>query len=94
MGQSANVCDVAPHDRHGRNIGTSGTSVEARTESPCCVRTYELEVWPNYRLSGGLMGQDARARGKAAMVLVLVLVLVLLAKDVVSLQINTEIGKS
>ena len=39
MGQSANVCD-----RHGRNIGTSGTSVEARTESPCCVGTYELGV--------------------------------------------------
>ena len=44
MGQSANVCDVAPHDRHGQNIGTSGTSVEARTESPCCVGTYELGV--------------------------------------------------
>ena len=36
----------------------------------------------------GPMGQGARARGKAA------IVLVLLAKDVVSLQINTEIGKS
>ena len=34
------------------------------------------------------MELGARARGKAAMVLVL------LAKDVVSLQINTEIGKS
>ena len=44
MGQSAKLCDVAPHDRHGRNIGTSGTSVEARTESPCCVGTYELGV--------------------------------------------------
>ena len=44
MGQSANVCDVAPHDRHGRSIGTSGTSVEARAESPCCVGTYELGV--------------------------------------------------
>ena len=47
-----------------------------------------LVLWPNYGLSGGLMGQDARARGKAAMMLVL------LAKDVVSLQINTGIGKS
>ena len=37
MGQSAN-----PHDRHGRNIDTSGTSVEARTESPYCFGTYEL----------------------------------------------------
>ena len=44
MGQSANVCDEAPHDLHGRNIDTSGTSVEARTESPCCVGTYELGV--------------------------------------------------
>ena len=45
-------------------------------------------VWPNYGLSGGQMELGARARGKAAMVLVL------LAKDVVSLQKNTEIGKS
>ena len=45
-------------------------------------------LWPNYGLSGGRMELGARARGKAAMVLVL------LAKDVVSLQINTEIGKS
>ena len=44
MGQSAKLCDIAPHDRHGRNIGTSGTSVEARTESPYCVGTYELAV--------------------------------------------------
>ena len=44
MGQSAKLCDEAPHDLHGRNIGTSGTSVEARTESPCCVGTYELGV--------------------------------------------------
>ena len=44
MGQSAKLCDEAPHDRHGRNIGTSGTSVEARTESPCCIGTYELGV--------------------------------------------------
>ena len=36
----------------------------------------------------GLMGQGASGRGKAAVVLVL------LAKNVVSLQINTEIGKS
>ena len=42
-GQSANTCDLAPHDGHGRNIDTSGTSVEARTESPC-VGTYELGV--------------------------------------------------
>ena len=34
------------------------------------------------------MGQGRRGKRKAAMVLVL------LAKDVVSLQINTEIGKS
>ena len=47
-----------------------------------------LVLWPNYGLSGGQMELGARARGKAAMVLVL------LAKDVVSLQINTEIGKS
>ena len=47
-----------------------------------------LVLWPNYGLSGGRMELGARARGKAAMVLVL------LAKDVVSLQINTEIGKS
>ena len=45
-------------------------------------------LWPNYGLSGGLMELGATTRGKAAMVLVL------LAKDVVSLQINTEIGKS
>ena len=44
MGQSANVCDVAPHEQNGRNISTSGTSVEARTKSPCCVGTYELGV--------------------------------------------------
>ena len=44
MGQSVNTRDIAPHDRHGRNIGTSGTSVEARTESPCCVGTYEQGV--------------------------------------------------
>ena len=25
MGQSANMCDIAPQDRHGRNIGASGT---------------------------------------------------------------------
>ena len=31
----------------------------------------ERVVWPNYGLSGGLMGQGAWARGKAAMVLVL-----------------------
>ena len=43
-----------------------------------------LVLWPNYGLSGGLMGQDARGRGKAAMVLVL------LTKRFV----NTEIGKS
>ena len=30
-----------------------------------------LVLWPNYGLSGGLMEQGARARGKAAMVLVL-----------------------
>ena len=43
-----------------------------------------LVLWPNYGLSGGLRGQDARGRGKAAMVLVL------LTKRFV----NTEIGKS
>ena len=47
-----------------------------------------LVLWPNYGLSGGRMELGAKARGNAAMVLVL------LAKDVVSLQINTEIGKS
>ena len=28
-----------------------------------------LVLWPNYGLSGGLMEQDARARGRTAMVL-------------------------
>ena len=37
-------------------------AVEAKDSTP---------VWPNYGLSGGLMGQGVRARGKAAMVLVL-----------------------
>ena len=44
MGQSANMCDLDPHERHGRYIGTNGTSVEARTASPCGVGTYELMV--------------------------------------------------
>ena len=30
-----------------------------------------LVLWPNYGLSGGEKGQDARARGKTAMVLLL-----------------------
>ena len=45
-------------------------------------------VWPNYGLCGGSDGTGREGKRKAAVVLVL------LAKDVVSLQINTEIGKS
>ena len=45
-------------------------------------------MWPNYGLSGGTDGTGREGKRKAAVVLVL------LAKDVVSLQINTEIGKS
>ena len=45
-------------------------------------------MWPNYGLSGGSDGTGRVGKRKAAVVLVL------LAKDVVSLQINTEIGKS
>ena len=47
-----------------------------------------LAVWPNYGLGGGSAGTGRGCKRKAAVVLVL------LAKDVVSLQINTEIGKS
>ena len=47
-----------------------------------------LVLWPNYGLSGGSAGTGRGCKRKAAVVLVL------LAKDVVSLQINTEIGKS
>ena len=45
-------------------------------------------LWPNYGLCGGSDGTGREGKRKAAVVLVL------LAKDVVSLQINTEIGKS
>ena len=45
-------------------------------------------LWPNYGLGGGTAGTGRGGKRKAAVVLVL------LAKDVVSLQINTEIGKS
>ena len=45
-------------------------------------------MWPNYGLGGGTDGTGRGSKRKAAAVLVL------LAKDVVSLQINTEIGKS
>ena len=46
-------------------------------------------MWPNYGLCGGSDGTGREGKRKAAVVLVL------LAKDdVVSLQINTEIGKS
>ena len=45
-------------------------------------------MWPNYGLGGGTAGTGRGGKRKAAVVLVL------LAKDVVSLQINTEIGKS
>ena len=45
-------------------------------------------LWPNYGLGGGTAGTGRGCKRKAAVVLVL------LAKDVVSLQINTEIGKS
>ena len=59
-------------------------TVELRTDQEVC--TFSLvwftdevvaslvltvRLWPNYGLSGGLMKQGARARGKAAMVLVL-----------------------
>ena len=44
-------------------------------------------MWPNYGLGGGTAGTGREGKRKAAVVLVL------LAKDVVSLQINTEIGK-
>ena len=47
-----------------------------------------LVLWPNYGLSGGSDGTGRVGKRKAAVVLVL------LAKDVLSLQINTEIGKS
>ena len=47
-----------------------------------------LVLWPNYGLCGGSDGTGREGKRKAAVVLVL------LAKDVVSLQINTEIGKS
>ena len=49
---------------------------------------YVKELWPNYGLGGGTAGTGRGGKRKAAVVLVL------LAKDVVSLQINTEIGKS
>ena len=49
---------------------------------------YTAQVWPNYGLCGGSDGTGREGKRKAAVVLVL------LAKDVVSLQINTEIGKS
>ena len=45
-------------------------------------------MWPNYGLGGGTDGTGLGGKRKAAVVLVL------LAKDAVSLQINTEIGKS
>ena len=45
-------------------------------------------LWPNYGLGGGADGTGRGDKRKAAVVLVL------LVKDVVSLQINTEIGKS
>ena len=41
-------------------------------------------LWPNYGLGGGTDGTGREGKRKAA------IVLVLLAKDVVSLQINTE----
>ena len=44
-------------------------------------------LWPNYGLCGGSDGTGRDGKRKAAVVLVL------LAKDVVSLQINTEIDK-
>ena len=47
-----------------------------------------VPLWPNYGLGGGTDGTGRGGKRKAAVVLVL------LAKDVVSLQINTEIGKS
>ena len=47
-----------------------------------------ITLWPNYGLCGGSDGTGREGKRKAAVVLVL------LAKDVVSLEINTEIGKS
>ncbi len=47
-----------------------------------------LVLWPNSGLGGGSDGTWRGGKRKAAVVLVM------LAKDVVSLQINTEIGKS
>ena len=47
-----------------------------------------LVLWPNCGLCGGSDGTGREGKRKTAVVLVL------LAKDVVSLQINTEIGKS
>ena len=45
-------------------------------------------MWPNYGLCGGSDWTGREDKRKATVVLAL------LAKDVVSLQINTEIGKS
>ena len=50
--------------------------------------TIHMMLWPNYGLGGGSAGTGRGCKRKAAVVLGL------LAKDVVSLQINTEIGKS
>ena len=59
-----------------------------RVESKGMQRLTDNRVWPNYGLGGGTDGTGRGGKRKAAVVLVL------LAKDVVSLQINTEIGKS
>ena len=50
--------------------------------------SHQVILWPKYGLCGGSDGTGRGGKRKAAVVLVL------LAKDVVSLQINTEIGKS
>ena len=44
MGQSINMCDLDPHERHASKFGTNGTSVDARTASPCLVGMYEPVV--------------------------------------------------
>ena len=69
----------------------SSKKIRGVTDFPMPRKTTELRsflVWPNYGLGGGTAGTGRGGKRKAAVVLVL------LAKDVVSLQINTEIGKS
>ena len=44
MGQSVNMCDLDPHERHASKFGTNGTSVDARTASLCLVGMYEPVV--------------------------------------------------